>query len=98
MSEDELRAAVLSALGGVAPEVDLTQLDRTADLREAIEIDSMDFLNLAIAVGKATGVEVPEADYPRLSSIDDWVAYLARRLGPAPDPRGAGAPGPEAPA
>lgn len=79
MSEDELRAAVLSALGEVAPEVDLTQLDRAADLREAIEIDSMDFLNLAIAVRAATGVEVPEADYPQLGSVDAWVAYLARR-------------------
>jgi acyl carrier protein len=78
MSEDELRAAVLSALSEVAPEVDVAHLDHAADLREAIELDSMDFLNLAIAVRATTGIEVPEADYPRLSSIDDWVAYLAR--------------------
>jgi acyl carrier protein len=80
MSEDELRAAVLGALGEVAPEVDLAALDGAADLRETLEIDSMDFLNLAIAVRAATGVEVPEADYPRLASIDDWVAYLLPRV------------------
>lgn len=79
MSKDELRAAVLSALGQVAPEVDLAHLDGAADLREAVEIDSMDFLNLAIAVRAATGIEVPEADYPQLGSVDAWVAYLARR-------------------
>jgi acyl carrier protein len=84
MSEDDLRAVVLGALGEVAPEADLARLDRGADLREALEIDSMDFLNLAIGVHAATGVEVPEADYPRLASIDAWVAYLAQRLRAAP--------------
>jgi acyl carrier protein len=81
MSEDELRAAVLGALGQVAPEIDLAHVDRAADLREVMELDSMDFLNLAIAVRAATGIEVPEADYPRLASIDGWVAYLMPRLG-----------------
>jgi acyl carrier protein len=85
MSEDELRAAFLDALGEVAPEVDLAALDRAADLRETLELDSMDFLNLAIAVHAATGVEVPEVDYPKLASVDAWVAYLAQRAIP---PRG----------
>jgi acyl carrier protein len=84
MSKEELRTAVLSALGEVAPEVDLAHLDLAADLREAIELDSMDFLNLAIAVRATTGIEVPEADYPRLSSIDDWVSYLAEHADRAP--------------
>jgi acyl carrier protein len=81
MSEDELRAAVLNAISEVAPEIDVAQIDHGADLREAIELDSMDFLNVAIAVGKATGIEVPEADYPKLGSVDAWVAYLAPRGG-----------------
>jgi acyl carrier protein len=92
MNEQELRAAVLAALGEVAPDADLARLAGSADLRDELEIDSMDFLNLAIGVHKATGVEIPEADYPRLGSIDAWVAYLAQRLGgasrPAPAPRG----------
>jgi acyl carrier protein len=83
MNQDELRAAVLAALGEVAPEADLTRLDGGADLRDELEIDSMDFLNLAIAVHKATGIEVPEADYPRLGTVDAWVGYLAQRLGGA---------------
>lgn len=76
MSKDELRGAVLNAISEVAPEIDLGHLDCAADLREAIELDSMDFLNVAIAVRKATGIEVPEADYPKLGSVDAWVAYL----------------------
>lgn len=80
MTKDPLRGAVLRALGDVAPDADLTGLDGGADLREALEIDSMDFLNLAIAVRDATGVEVPEADMPRLATLDAWVAYLDERL------------------
>ena len=82
MREDELRAVVLRALGEVAPEADLASLDPGADLRETLEIDSMDFLNLAIAVKGATGIEVPEAAYPRLETIDAWVDYLAERDAP----------------
>ena len=80
MTKEELRRAVLHALGDVAPEADLTHLDGAAELREALEIDSMDFLNLAIGVRDATGVEVPEADYPHLATLDAWVDYLAQRM------------------
>ena len=80
MTDDEIRALVLDALAGVAPEADLAHLDPREDLREQLEIDSMDLLNLVIAVHERTGVEIPEADYPRLATLDSAVAYLAARL------------------
>jgi acyl carrier protein len=80
-SDVELRAIVLDALREVAPEADLERLDPAADLREELEIDSMDVLNLAIAIHERTGVEIPEADYAKLRSLADGVAYLRRRLG-----------------
>jgi acyl carrier protein len=80
-SEAELRAIVLEALRQVAPEADLDHLDPAADLREELEIDSMDVLNLAIAIYERTGVEIPEQDYARLRSLADGVAYLRRRMG-----------------
>ena len=80
MTDDEIRALVLEALAGVAPEADLAHLDPREDLREQLEIDSMDLLNLVIAVHERTGVEIPEADYPRLATLDSAVAYLAARL------------------
>lgn len=82
-SDAELRAIVLEALRQVAPEAELERLDPAADLREELEIDSMDVLNLAIAIHERTGVEIPEADYAQLRSLADGVAYLRRRLGPA---------------
>jgi acyl carrier protein len=80
VTEDELRALVLDALAGVAPEADLAHLDPREDLREQLEIDSMDLLNFVIAVHERTGVEIPEADYPRLATLDSALAYLAARL------------------
>jgi acyl carrier protein len=81
MTEAELKAILLEALGQVAPEADLASLDPREDLREQLEIDSMDLLNFVIGVQQRTGVEIPEADYPKLASLDSAVAYLRSRLG-----------------
>jgi acyl carrier protein len=80
MTRDEIRSALLAALGAVAPEADLEHLDPRLDLREQLEIDSMDLLNVAIGVHERTGVEIPEADYPKLATLDSAVTYLASRL------------------
>ena len=80
MTRDEIRSILLGALGDVAPEADLAHLDPREDLREQLEIDSMDLLNFAIGVHERTGVEIPESDYPKLASLDSAVAYLAARL------------------
>jgi acyl carrier protein len=80
-SEAEVLRIVLDALGQVAPEADLAHLDPAADLREELEIDSMDVLNLAIAIHERTGIDIPEHDYAELRSLADGVAYLRRRMG-----------------
>jgi acyl carrier protein len=77
MNEQQLRAIVLDALTEVAPEVDPTGIDPTTDLVEQLDIDSMDFLNVIVAINEQTGIEIPERDYPRLATLDDAVAYLA---------------------
>lgn len=79
MDEPTIRRTVLRVLGEVAPETDLDGVDPAVDLREDLELDSMDILNLAIGLYQATGVEVPERDYPKIVSIDGAVAYLAAR-------------------
>ena len=80
-SEAEVLRIVLDALQQVAPEADLAHLDPAADLREELEIDSMDVLNLAIAIHERTGIDIPEQDYAELQSLADGVAYLRRRMG-----------------
>ncbi len=77
MTSDELRRAVLAALGDIAPEADLDQLAPDAELRETLDLDSMDFLRFVQQLAASTGVEVPESDYARLATLADCVAYLA---------------------
>ena len=76
---EEIRGAVFAVLGEIAPEADPTTVDTTESLREQLDLDSMDFLNFVIALHKRLGVEIPEADYPKLASVDGAVAYLAAR-------------------
>lgn len=79
MTAPEIREVLLSVLGGIAPEVDLGQVRPGADLREELDIDSMDFLRFVVGVAERLGVEIPEADYPQVRTLDGCVAYLAAR-------------------
>lgn len=80
MTREEICSTLLEVLGEIAPEADLAGLDPREDLREQIDIDSMDVLNFAIGVHERTGVEIPEADYAKLATLDSCVAYVASRL------------------
>lgn len=79
MTRDEIRTAVLHALSRIAPEVPAAELDPKADLRTQADIDSMDFLNLMVELHRTLGVDVPEADYAKLRTLDGCVDYLAAR-------------------
>jgi hypothetical protein len=70
---------VLRILGGIAPEADLTQINSQVGFREQLDIDSMDLLNFAIGLNKGPGVEVPEADYPKVVSLDCCVEYVMEK-------------------
>jgi acyl carrier protein len=71
---------VLAALASVAPEVEDVTLDPAQDIRDQLEIDSMDFLNFMMALHERLGVEVPEQDYASVASLDGCLRYLARKL------------------
>jgi len=76
MTIESLKETVLEELSNIAPEVDADDIDPNADLREELDIDSMDFLNLVIALHERLGVDIPEADYSKLGSINAVVDYL----------------------
>ena len=93
MTRDEIAGAVKAILGGIAPEVDLGAVPADADLREELDLDSMDFLRFVVRLHERLGVSVPEADYPRIRTLDGCAEYLAGK-GAALVPAGpAGAPG-----
>lgn len=80
MSREEIRAIVLSALSDVAPETDPSSLDPAADVREELDLDSMDFLAFVTALHERLGVTVPERDYGAVGSIEGAVRYVAERV------------------
>ncbi len=80
MTREQIRTTVLTALSGVAPELDASTLDAKADLRDTLDLDSIDYLNFIVALHKATGVSVPEKDYRQLSTLDACIDYLAARM------------------
>lgn len=77
MNTDEIKATVLRSLARIAPEADLDALDPTVEFRDQLDIDSFDFLTFIIALHEATGVDIPEADYQQLATLDDAISYLA---------------------
>jgi acyl carrier protein len=77
MTRDEIRAIVLRILGEIAPEADLTGLKPDVNFREQLDVDSMDFLNFIIALDENLKVRINESDYPKLSTLDGCVEYLA---------------------
>jgi acyl carrier protein len=77
MNRHELHDVMMAALTAVAPDVDPTAVDPAADLTDQLDIDSMDFLNIVVAVHEQTGIDIPERDYARLSNLEDAVDYLA---------------------
>ena len=86
MNEQELREVVIRALTEVAPDVDPAAIDPDTDLAEQLDIDSMDFLGVVVAIHEQTGIEIPERDYPKLSTLNAAATYLA-----AAQKQGAGA-------
>lgn len=78
MTRDQIEAIVLRALARIAPEADLSRIGPEAPLRDQLDVDSMDFLNFVIELHKGLNVEIPEADYPELTTLNGCVSYLKR--------------------
>jgi len=80
MDRAELARRVLSLVTGIAPDVDAATVLPGIDFRDQFDFDSMDTLNFAIALHRELGVDVPEAEYAQLASLDKCVAYLLPRI------------------
>ena len=79
MNEADIRAQVLGVLKSVAPELEEADLDPARALREQIDLDSMDWLNVIVALHERLKVDIPESDYAKLSSLDAVVRYIEAR-------------------
>jgi acyl carrier protein len=83
MDRPRIRQEVLDALLAIAPEVDVATLHDAQPLRDQVDLDSMDWLNVLLGLHQRFGVEIPESDYRRLGTLAQIVDYLAEHS-PAP--------------
>ncbi len=81
MNDSEIRAVALATFLSIAPEVEADELRGDRPLRNQVDLDSMDWLNFLLGLHQKLKVDIPEADYARLITLDDVVAYLQKKLG-----------------
>ena len=75
-----LRQAVFETLSRIAPEVSPSELEPARPLRDQVDLDSMDWLNFLVGLHERLGVDIPEADYRKLATLDDLLGYLRRKV------------------
>lgn len=77
----QIEAIVFEELKNIAPELEPSELDRDEDLREEMDIDSMDFMILMVALGKRLGINIPDQDHHLLTSLNNLLGYLREKTG-----------------
>jgi acyl carrier protein len=80
MNREQIQTRLLQALADIAPETDVQALDAAQPLRRQVDLDSADWLNFLVAVHEQIGVDIPDADAAKLTTLDKLVAYCAERL------------------
>jgi len=81
MTRDELDRVIREEIGNVAPDADLETLDPAADIREALDLDSMDVMNIVIALHERLDVDIPDADARKLLTLNGAIDYIGAKLG-----------------
>ena len=80
MTKEQIKATILEITAQIIPDEDLSNLRGDIRIRDQIELDSMDFLDIIMELRKRYGIEVPEDDYIQLATLDGAVAYLEPRM------------------
>ncbi|MCZ6671718.1 MAG: phosphopantetheine-binding protein [Verrucomicrobia bacterium] len=76
MTRDDIQSIVLNIIAEIAPDEDLSDVAPNVRLRDQLDLDSMDFLDIVMELRKQHGIEVPESDYQELASLDSCANYL----------------------
>jgi acyl carrier protein len=80
MTKDDCKKLVIDIISDIAPDEDLSAIKPEIKLREQLQLDSMDFLDIVMELRKRHGIEVPEADYPQLASLESCAEYLTPKF------------------
>jgi len=77
---EKVKGVILGIIAVVAPDADLSDVKTDVRLRDQLDLDSMDFLDIVMELRKRYKIEVPKEDYPRLATLDSCVEYLAPKF------------------
>jgi acyl carrier protein len=80
MTNEEVKQVVIDIIVDVAPDEDVDGIDAAQSLRDQLDLDSMDFLDIVMELRKRHQIEVPSEDYPRLATLNSCVEYLAPKF------------------
>lgn len=80
MTKDDCKQVVLDIIADIAPDEDLSNVKSEVRLRDQLQLDSMDFLDIVMELRKQHSIEVPEADYQHLASLDSCAEYLTPKF------------------
>jgi acyl carrier protein len=80
VNDADIKTRVLEIIGSVAPEMEPGEIRADKALRDQIDLDSMDWLRVIVTVHEKLHVDIPEADYGKLRTLDDWAAYLRAKV------------------
>ncbi|MBM9520938.1 acyl carrier protein [Desulforhopalus vacuolatus] len=76
MTGEEIKDLILEIIEDIDDEADLAGLDPAGPLREQLDLDSMDFLDIVMELRKRHQLQIPEEDYPNLATLNSCVIYL----------------------
>lgn len=80
MTKDEVKKIVVDIISDIAPDEDTSNLKPDVRLREQLQLDSMDFLDIVMELRKRYGIEVPEAEYMQLATLNSCAEYLTPKF------------------
>lgn len=80
MTRDQIRDAIVAIINDILPDGDCSQVNPDEKLRDQLELDSMDFLDIVMELRKQYKVQIPEEDYPKLASLSSCIEYLEPRM------------------
>ena len=78
MTTEQIRSTLLACLSDIAPEIDANEIEDGMDLRDELDLDSMDILRWVQGIHKALGIEIPEEDYGKIATLGDAIDYVGR--------------------
>ena len=80
MTKDELKSKIIKNILEIAPDIEKDEIEPNENIQRSLEIDSFDFLKILTAMNEDVGIEVPEADYSKVDTLENMADYFLERL------------------